>query len=66
VLQTDFYGNGESWEVFDLKADPNELKNDYANPKNQALITRLKQALKTLIMEYKDREAADMLAKEGI
>ncbi|QHV96004.1 sulfatase family protein [Spirosoma endbachense] len=61
-----FYGNGEFWEFFDLKTDPNELKNDYANPKNQAIISQLKKELKKQTLAYKDTEADDMLAKEGL
>ncbi|MFC5410189.1 sulfatase [Larkinella bovis] len=61
-----FYGNGESWEFFDLRTDPQEMKNGYGNPNYQAVIRQLKQELKKLTLEYKDTEAAEMLAKQGI
>ncbi|GAB4040711.1 sulfatase family protein [Spirosoma gilvum] len=61
-----FYGKGESWEFFDLKTDPNELKNGYSLPKNQAIIHQLKSDLKKLASEYQDTEAVEMLTKAGI
>ena len=58
-----FYGHGSSWELIDLKTDPDELKNVYDNPKNKALIVKMKKDLKDLIVQYKDKEAMAILAK---
>jgi arylsulfatase A-like enzyme len=52
-----FYGGVNSWELFDLEKDPQELKNVYAEKANEALVKNLKQQLKTLITQYKDDEA---------
>jgi choline-sulfatase len=58
-----FYGEIPSWELIDLKTDPDELVNVYENPHNKALIGELKQALKTLMVDYKDTEALAILNK---
>ena len=42
------------------------MKNDYDNPKNKAVIAKLKADQKQLIVDYKDTEAAELLAKEGL
>jgi arylsulfatase A-like enzyme len=55
--------NGMSWELFDLKKDKNEMKNEINNPKHKALIMSLKQQLKALMLEYKDDEALKMMEK---
>ena len=58
-----FYGNGSSWELYDLKTDPDELMNVYDNAKNKALIGQLKKELRALMVEYKDDEALGVLHK---
>lgn len=52
-----FYGPSSSWELFDLKTDPDEVKNIYADPSSQKIVTDLKAQLKQLIELYGDKEA---------
>lgn len=49
-----FYDPGNSWELYDLKKDPHEMNNIYADPANKQLIEKLKEQLKTLQAQYKD------------
>lgn len=48
-----FYEFGE-WEFYDLKADPDELSNEYTNEKYQDVIAGLKQDVEALRTQYKD------------
>jgi choline-sulfatase len=59
-----FYGNGTSWELIDLKTDPDELVNVYGNPKHKGLIIKMKKELRDLMMQYQDYEALAMLDKD--
>ncbi|MFK7911698.1 MAG: sulfatase [Akkermansiaceae bacterium] len=56
-----FYGedvpNGEEWEFYDLKNDPQEMKSEYANPKYKDKIPGLKKELQRLRKYYKVPEA---------
>ena len=45
---------GGEWQLFDTKADPNEIKNVYAKPENASVVERLKSELVQLRMQYKD------------
>jgi arylsulfatase A-like enzyme len=56
-----FYGEGDFWELFDLQNDPQEMRNVYANPGNQALIVELKRQLKEMAAEYQDVEALEIM-----
>lgn len=51
-----FYGqdvpNGEEFEFYDLKTDPQELKNGYGKPENAKMIAGLKTELKRLREYY--------------
>jgi hypothetical protein len=47
----------ESWELFDLKADPRELKNIYDTEEGRRLAPSLKKQLLGLIEKYDDSEA---------
>jgi arylsulfatase A-like enzyme len=51
-----FYGidvpNGEEWEFFDLKNDPQEMTSQYSNPEYAAEVTKLKQELIKLKEQY--------------
>jgi hypothetical protein len=47
----------ESWELFDLKKDPRELKNIYDTEKGRRLAPSLKKQLLDLIEKYNDAEA---------
>ncbi|TWF40772.1 arylsulfatase A-like enzyme [Chitinophaga polysaccharea] len=55
-----FYKGVNSWELFDLKKDPNQLKNVYNNPSYVAVKQQLLQQLKALILEYDDQEALEI------
>jgi arylsulfatase A-like enzyme len=46
-----FYYTDDIWEFYDLKNDPNELKNQYANPEYKNIIAKLKKEL------YKQQKA---------
>jgi arylsulfatase A-like enzyme len=56
-----FYGPHQNWELFDLKADPLEMKNLINEPSKGALINQLKSELRVLIDKYKDSEAVILL-----
>jgi arylsulfatase A-like enzyme len=56
-----FYGEVNSWELFDLTKDPHELKNIYEDKSNLKIIADLKEQLKKLIIQYKDDEALKLL-----
>ena len=52
-----FYGrdvpNGEEWELFDLKKDPQEMKSEYRNPEYATEVKRLKKELQRLKTYYR-------------
>jgi len=52
-----FYGkdvpNGEEWEFYDLKADPNEMTNVYGNSSYEPTVSEMKKELLRLRDEYK-------------
>ncbi|MBL7115318.1 MAG: sulfatase [Kiritimatiellae bacterium] len=52
-----FYGqdvpNGEEWEFYDLKNDPQEMQSQYANPEHSDIIASLKKELTKLRTQYK-------------
>ncbi len=47
-----FYYDIETWELYDLENDPDELHNIYANEENQELIKELKMELEQLQKQY--------------
>lgn len=51
-----FYDPIDTWELYDLKNDPNEMHNIYKNPENSSLIASLKIQLKDLQIKYKDEQ----------
>lgn len=52
-----FYGDGShSWELFDIKNDPDEMHNIYGQPSNRKLTSQLKKELNQLMIQYKDKE----------
>ena len=51
-----FYYDIDSWELFDLRNDPHELKNVYADPSNSELIAQLKTELDSLQRHYGDTD----------
>ncbi len=40
-----FYDPGNSWELFDLKKDPNEMHNVYSDPAYRDTVAKLKEQL---------------------
>lgn len=61
-----FYNDGDYWELYDLKTDPDELQNQYNNPAYKAIQKQLLTDLKKVILQYEDTEATEILKKEGI
>lgn len=59
-----FYKGAESWELFDLKKDPEELNNIYNNTAYKNMIAYLKARLKKLILQYDDKEALQLFNKQ--
>ncbi|MHC4173055.1 MAG: sulfatase family protein [Planctomycetota bacterium] len=49
-----FYHDIDEWELYDLKKDPNEMKNVYNDPAYADVVKKLKPELKQLRKEYKD------------
>ena len=58
-----FYGGADSWELYDLKTDPSEMKNLYGQPTSDKIVADLKTRLKQSMMQYQDDEALEILAK---
>jgi arylsulfatase A-like enzyme len=51
-----FYHRIDQWELFDLKDDPHELKNIYADPSQAGTIKRLKGEMERLRKELNDHD----------
>lgn len=47
-----FYYDVETWELYDLESDPEELHNIYSNIENQEIIKELKMELEQLQKQY--------------
>jgi len=60
-----FYKRVESWELFDLKNDPQELTNVYDDPKYNRIVKKMKKALLNQIKEFDDKEA-EVIFKKNI
>jgi len=58
-----FYGPSDSWELYDLARDPQELNNRYNDPAYRKVIADLRLQLRQLIGQYDDKEAAKILEK---
>ncbi len=54
-----FYYDIDTWEFYDLKRDPNEVKNQIDNPKYQKQIEKLKIELNRLKEQYNDTISLD-------
>ena len=50
----EYYSEGDYWELFDLKDDPNELRNLYGSPGSAQTTAELKQELMRLRTQYRD------------
>ncbi len=49
-----YYGEGDYWELFDLKTDPDELNNIYGDPRSARVVADLKRELNRLRRQFKD------------
>ena len=58
-----FYGEINSWELFDLQKDPQELHNLYGTKGAEAVTADMKARLKQLIGKYEDTEALKIFEK---
>ncbi len=56
-----FYKGQESWELYDLESDPNELHNVYGQREYESTVRKLKGKLSELIKQYDDQEAAKVM-----
>lgn len=56
-----FYGPVDSWELYDLERDPEEMVNLYGRKGLDSLTGRLKSALLDLAIHYKDESALKIL-----
>jgi arylsulfatase A-like enzyme len=52
-----YYYDIDEWELYDIKADPQEMKNVYNDPAYASVITDLHNRLTKLMEKYKDSEA---------
>ncbi|WP_231388354.1 sulfatase/phosphatase domain-containing protein [Sphingobacterium hungaricum] len=59
-----FYKGQETWELYDLEKDPQEIHNVFGNQAYQAVTKDLKEKLKGLIDQYQDKEAAAIFNKQ--
>lgn len=51
-----FYDPIDSWELYDLKKDPDEMRNVYADPAYQNIVADLKKKMTELQKKYKDND----------
>jgi len=51
----EYYGEGDSWELFDLQQDPDDVHNLYAEPGHADLIQELQAELARLRDHYGER-----------
>ena len=58
-----FYNDIDQWELYDLKNDPDEMKNLYSNPKQADLIKQLKEKLIDLRKQYNDTTGKEFTLK---
>lgn len=56
-----FYGESNSWELYDLQKDPQEVNNLYGQKPYEKLTATLKDKLKKLMIQYKDTDALKIL-----
>lgn len=52
-----FYKRVESWELFDLESDPQELNNVYQDVKYKSVVKKMKKELLKQIKKFDDQEA---------
>ena len=51
-----FYYDIDAWKLYDLKNDPHELNNIYADPKYAGIVKKLKKKPKRLQKQYGDSD----------
>lgn len=56
-----FYERVDSWELYDLEKDPQEMNNLYGKKGYEKITNELKSGLKKLIDQYEDAEAGSFL-----
>ncbi len=54
-----FYYDVDQWELYDLKADPQEMNNVYDDPTYASVVEELKNELERLRVKYKDSPELD-------
>ena len=59
-----FYKRVESWELFDLQTDPQEMRNVYDDPKYQRIVKKMKKTLAKQIKEFDDKEAKEIFNRQ--
>lgn len=52
-----FYKRVDSWELYDLKKDPNEMHNIFGQKGTRKITSKMMQRLMDLIIKYDDKEA---------
>jgi hypothetical protein len=60
-----FYGPQDSWELYDIKKDPKNMKNLYGDKAYAGVIKKLKSELKAKMIEYKDTDALELFNKDA-
>lgn len=55
-----FYKRVESWELFDLDKDPQEMHNVIADPNYKKVLQKMKKTLSKEIQRFDDQEALDI------
>ena len=50
----EYYSESDYWELFDLEADPHEMKNLHGTPGYEAITAQLESELARLRKEYRD------------
>ncbi|HNC39527.1 MAG TPA: DUF4976 domain-containing protein, partial [Chitinophagaceae bacterium] len=61
-----FYKRVNSWELYDMKTDKQEMNNLYGNKKYKRIQSRMKRELLKLTAQYDDREARDMIVNDKL
>ena len=62
-----YYWTKQQWELFDLRADPQELRNLYGQPDQEAVTAELKATLARLRQQFQDDDRfADQQPPEGV
>lgn len=59
-----FYDQTNTWELYDLQKDPQEMNNLYGQTAYKQVTATLKQQLRQLIREYKDGEALKIMDQQ--